>query len=68
MKDKSKVLASWGRVFIAATLAQFFAMGGDIFSIDMEGLKTILASGASATLLVVYKYFDPKDQSYGVVK
>ena len=65
MKDRNKVLASWGRVFLAATLAQFISMGGDVFALDIEGLKVILSSGVSATVLVVYKYLNPNDDSYG---
>lgn len=65
MKDRNKVLASWGRVFLAATLAQFISMGGDVFALDLESLKVILSSGISATVLVAYKYLNPNDDSYG---
>lgn len=65
MKDKKKVLASWARVFLAATLAQYIHMGVGIFDLDMDSLKTIISSGVSATALVAFKYLNPNDSSYG---
>lgn len=66
MKDRSKVLASWARVFISATLAQYISMGVSVFDLNGDMLKTIVASGVSATILVIYKYLNPNDDSYGV--
>ena len=60
-----KILNSWARVFLSATLAQYISSGVSIFDLNGDILKTIIASGVSATVLVIFKYLNPNDASYG---
>jgi len=60
-----KIINSWGRVFLTTILAQYINSGVSIFDLNGDILKTIFASGFSATLLVIFKYLNPNDSSYG---
>ena len=59
------LLASWGRSFMAAALATFVATGGDVFSLDLEGVKAILTAGVVAVLPVLLRYLNPSDAAFG---
>lgn len=59
------MLASWGRSFLAAALSAFIATGGDVFSLDLDGLKAILTAGIVAILPVVMRYLNPSDAAFG---
>jgi hypothetical protein len=54
------------RVFVAATLAQFIANGGDVFAIDGNAAKTIISSGIAAAAIALYNYANPRDHRYGI--
>jgi hypothetical protein len=57
--DKAKALAaSWGRSFMAASLALFMA--------GVTDPKTLAMAGAAAIAPVVLRWLNPKDQSFGV--
>jgi type IV secretory pathway TrbL component len=63
-----KISGTLIRVFVAATLAQFLAGGGDVFAVSADAAKTIVASGVAAAALVVFNYLNPRDDRYGVSK
>lgn len=65
-KSNQAVLASWGRSFLAACLAQFIALGGGAFDFGVDGWKTILASGIAAVVPVIIRWLNPDDKSFGV--
>lgn len=65
-KEQVKAMAkSFGRTFAAAALAQLFATGTDILSLDAATAKMIISSGLSAALLVFYNSLNPKYTAYG---
>ena len=68
MNDKQKaMLASYGRSFLAAMTATFMATGGDLFALDVDTIKAILASGIAAVLPVALRYINKQDQSFGKI-
>jgi hypothetical protein len=68
MNDKQKaMLASYGRSFLAAMTATFMATGGDLFALDVDTVKAILASGIAAVLPVALRYINKQDQSFGKI-
>lgn len=68
MNDKQKaMLASYGRSFLAAVTATFMATGGDLFALDGETVKAILASGIAAVLPVALRYINKKDPAFGKI-
>jgi hypothetical protein len=57
--EKSKaLLASWGRSFLAASLALY--MTGE------QDPKTLLMAGIAAILPVVLRWLNPKDTAFGL--
>jgi hypothetical protein len=57
--EKSKaLLASWGRSFLAASLALY--MTGE------QDPKTLLMAGVAAILPVVLRWLNPKDTAFGL--
>ena len=68
MNDKQKaMLASYGRSFLAAVTATFMATGGDLFALDADTVKAILASGIAAVLPVALRYINKKDPAFGKI-
>ncbi len=65
-KELKATLASWGRSFLAACLAQFLALGGGAFDLTKDGWKSIVAAGVAAVAPVVVRYLNPNDKSFGV--
>jgi len=59
------MLASWARSFMAAAVSAFVATGGDVFSLDLEGVKAILTAGVVAILPVLLRYLNPSDAAFG---
>jgi hypothetical protein len=60
MNNKQKaMLASYGRSFLAAVTTAFMITGGDIFALDTDSLKAILAAGVSAVALRAANQNDP---------
>jgi hypothetical protein len=57
--EKSKaLLASWGRSFIAASLALYMTGETDP--------KTLLMAGVAAILPVLLRWLNPKDTAFGL--
>lgn len=60
MKQLKALLASWGRSFLAASLAVYMT---DTSNPD---LKKIGYAGLAAVLPVIIRYLNPKDSAFGV--
>jgi hypothetical protein len=57
--DKAKALAaSWGRSFMAASLALYLA--------GVTDPKTLAMAGVAAVAPVILRWLNPKDQSFGL--
>lgn len=61
------MLESYGRSFLAAVTATFMATGGDLFALDADMLRVILASGIAAILPVALRYINKKDPAFGKI-
>jgi len=61
------MLASYGRSFLASATAAFMATGGDLFALDVDTLKGILAAGIASVLPVAIRALNPKDAAFGKV-
>ena len=60
MKKCLPILASWGRSFLAASLATYVLVGFNA--------EAVLYSGLSAIIPMVLRYLNPKDSAFGVKK
>jgi len=60
MKQLKALLASWGRSFLAASLAVYLT---DTANPD---IKQIGYAGLAAVLPVIIRYLNPKDSAFGV--
>lgn len=58
MKEFKALAASWGRSFIAASLAVYMA--------GVTDPKAILAAGSAAVLPVILRYLNPNDSQFGI--
>lgn len=66
MNEKTiAAIKSYARHFIGAALAAFVATGGDVFSLDAEGLKGIVTAGVVAVLPVLLRALDVNDSAFG---
>jgi hypothetical protein len=66
MNEKTfAAIKSYVRHFLGACLAAFAVAGGDIFSLDVEGLKTIVTAGVVAVLPVLLRALDTTDSAFG---
>lgn len=63
--EMKRVGGTIARVFAAAVLAQFISQGGDVFSLDGEGVRTIVSSGIAAAAIAAFNWLNPKDDRYG---
>jgi hypothetical protein len=63
--QQKAMLESYGRSFLAAMTATFMATGGDLFALDADTLRAILASGIAAILPVALRYINKKDPMFG---
>lgn len=58
-------LWSYARSFLAAALAIWFANGGDIFSLDAEGLKLVVNAGIAAVVPPLLRALNENDTAFG---
>jgi hypothetical protein len=66
MNEKTfAAVKSYVRHFLGACLAAFAVAGGDIFTLDIEGLKTIFTAGVVAVLPVLLRALDTTDSAFG---
>jgi len=66
-KKTQAMLASYGRSFLAAMVTAFMATGGDLFALDADTAKGILAAGIASILPVALRYANKKDPAFGRV-
>lgn len=64
--ELTKIGGTIARVFLAAVLAQFIAQGGDVFTIDGDGLRTIISAGVAAAAVAAFNWLNPGDHRYGL--
>lgn len=64
-KENKALFASWGRSFLAACVAQFIALGGGVFDLTGDGVKTVVSAGIAAILPVVLRWLNPNDKAFG---
>lgn len=65
-RELKALIASWGRSFLAACLAQFIALGGGAFDLSTDGVKSIVSAGLAAIVPVILRWLNPKDYAFGV--
>ena len=65
--QQKAALASYGRSFLAAMVTAFMATGGDLFALDADTAKGILAAGIASVLPVALRYANKKDPAFGRV-
>jgi len=58
MKEFKALAASWGRSFLATSLAVWMA--------GVTDPKAILTAGAAAVLPVIIRYLNPNDAQFGI--
>ena len=58
MNETKKLLASWGRSFIAASLA--------LYATGETDPKALFTAGAAAVIPVILRWLNPKDDAFGV--
>ena len=64
-KEQKALLASWGRSFAAACVAQFLALGGSAFDLNGDAAKSIISAGVAALLPVILRWLNPNDVAFG---
>ena len=64
-KETKALLASWGRSFAAACVAQFLAFGGSAFDLNGDAVKSILSAGIAALFPVILRWLNPNDVAFG---
>lgn len=62
---KNNITKSWLKVFLATVLSHLMVSGGDVFGLDWNGVKSIIAGGIAAVLPLVLTYLDPSDTRWG---
>lgn len=66
MNSKTKaILASWGRAFAAACVAQYLALGVAAFDVNGEILKSVFNAGVAAVIPVILRWLNPNDEAFG---
>jgi len=64
-KEQKALLASWGRSFAAACVAQFLAFGGSAFDLNGDAIKSIISAGIAALFPVILRWLNPNDVAFG---
>ena len=64
-KEQKALIASWGRSFAAACVAQFLALGGTAFDLNGDAIKSVFSAGIAAILPVVLRWLNPNDVAFG---
>jgi len=64
-KKTKAALKTLLKTFGATALAQYIALGQNVFEIDGEGWKAIASSGIAAVITLGYGMLDPNDTRYG---
>jgi len=66
MKGIKGIIGTLVTVFVVAVLSQFIALGGDVFAVDMTGLKALVSAGVLAAAAALVAYLNPADARYGI--
>lgn len=70
-ETQKQALYSFGRVYVAAALAQLLhelgAADNNVFSLDGPALQMIVSSGVAAAALTAVNWFRPGETRFGVV-
>ena len=66
MKGIKGIIGTFVTVFVVAVLSQFIALGGDVFAVDMTGLKALVSAGVLAAAAALVAYLNPADARYGI--
>ena len=64
-KELKAVLASWGRSFLAAVVAQLIVLGDGVLDLNRDGVRSLAAAGLAAVLPVILRWLNPNDVSFG---
>jgi hypothetical protein len=64
-KELKAVVASWGRSFLAAVVAQLIVLGDSVLDLNRDGVRALLAAGLAAVLPVVLRWLNPNDVAFG---
>lgn len=64
-KELKAVLASWGRSFLAAVVAQLIVLGDGVLDLNRDGVRALVAAGLAAVLPVILRWLNPNDVSFG---
>ncbi len=59
------VLASWGRSFLAAVVAQLIVLGDGVLDLNRDGVRSLAAAGLAAVLPVILRWLNPDDVAFG---
>jgi hypothetical protein len=61
-----EMLWTAARTFVVTAIAQVLAYGVGVFDLSAGDWKAVAASGVAAVLMVVVRFLDPSNKSYGV--
>ena len=64
-KELKSVLASWGRSFLAAVVAQLIVLGDGVLDLNRDGVRALAAAGLAAVLPVILRWLNPNDVAFG---
>lgn len=64
-KELKAVLASWGRSFLAAVIAQLIVLGDSVLDLNRDGVRALVAAGLAAVLPVILRWLNPNDVAFG---
>lgn len=64
-KETKALLASWGRSFLAAVVAQLIVLGDSVLDLNRDGVKALVAAGLAAVLPVILRWLNPNDVAFG---
>jgi hypothetical protein len=64
-KEFKAVVASWGRSFLAAVLAQLIVLGDSVLDLNRDGVRALVAAGLAAVLPVILRWLNPNDVAFG---
>lgn len=64
-KELKALLASWGRSFLAAVVAQLIVLGDGVLDLNRDGVKALVAAGLAAVLPVILRWLNPNDVAFG---
>ena len=64
-KELKAVVASWGRSFLAAVVAQLIVLGDSVLDLNRDGVRALVAAGLAAVLPVILRWLNPNDVAFG---